>query len=310
VIAIAPTHQSWFNQLRSRPHGKIVNFWTPTPWNVRQMKPGDRLYFLLKAPIRKIAGFGHFVSYENMSASAAWNRFGLDKGALSVGELVQRTGELSAKNTQRAPHSPETEIGCILLSSPMFAPEADWIEPATAGLSFPKQVVKLKYFPKMSSISQLSAASPSSPTSLDKAMSFTIEVQDGQAFASDAAIRKAIETRAMALAKEYYAQMFDEVQDTSATESYDLRCTRAPLEVRVEVKGSTGAAEQVFITGGELTNARNRAWRTDLFVVSAITLKTDASGTRGEGGTIRVINAWKPADSDLTPVAFRYRLPG
>lgn len=32
----------------------------------RQLKPGDLLYFLLKAPIRKIAGFGHFVSYENM----------------------------------------------------------------------------------------------------------------------------------------------------------------------------------------------------------------------------------------------------
>jgi putative restriction endonuclease len=60
VIAIAPTH-----------HGKIVNFWTPTPWNVRRLKPGDLLYFLLKAPIRKIAGFGHFVSYQNMHASAA-----------------------------------------------------------------------------------------------------------------------------------------------------------------------------------------------------------------------------------------------
>jgi putative restriction endonuclease len=48
VIANAPTHQSWFNQLRSRPHGKIVNFWTPTPWNVRRLKPGDLLYFLLK----------------------------------------------------------------------------------------------------------------------------------------------------------------------------------------------------------------------------------------------------------------------
>jgi hypothetical protein len=61
MIAIAPTHQSWFDQLRSRPHGKVVNFWTPTPWNVRQLKPGDLFYFLLKAPIRKIAGFGQFV---------------------------------------------------------------------------------------------------------------------------------------------------------------------------------------------------------------------------------------------------------
>jgi len=264
VIAIAPTHQSWFNQLRSRPHGKIVNFWTPTPWNVRQLKPGDLFYFLLKAPIRKIAGFGHFVGYENMRASAAWPRFGLDNGVLGVDELVQRTAELVEKNTQRGPQSSDPEIGCILLSSPMFAPEADWITPAIAGLSFAPQVVKLKYFPKLSVITQLSSASPSTPTSLDKAVSSTIEVEDGQAFASDAAVRKAIESRAMDLAKEYYAPMFDEIEDTSTRESYDLRCARPDREVRVEVKGSTGRAQQVFITAGELANARKGPWRTDL----------------------------------------------
>jgi hypothetical protein len=192
----------------------------------------------------------------------------------------------------------------------MFAPEADWITPVAAGLSFARQIVKLKYFPKLSIITQLSSALPSTPTSLDKAVSSTIEVEDGQAFASDAAIRKAIETRAMDLAKEYYAPpMFDEVEDTSRTGSYDLRCTRPPLEVRVEVKGSTSAAEHVFITAGELANTKTGPWRVDLFVVSSINLKTDASGTRGEGGTIRVINNWKPADSDLDPLVFRYWLP-
>ena len=51
MIAIAPTDPGWFNQLRSRPHGSIVIFWTPTPRNVRQLKAGDRFYFLVRRTI-------------------------------------------------------------------------------------------------------------------------------------------------------------------------------------------------------------------------------------------------------------------
>jgi len=140
---------------------------------------------------------------------------------------------------------------------------------------------------------------------LDKAVSSTIEVAAGQAFASDAAVRKAIETRAMNLAKEYYAPMFDEVEDTSATESYDLRCTRPDLEVRVEVKGSTGVAEHVFITAGELANAKEGPWRTDLFVVSSIKLNTDATGLAARAGPYELSTigspltwTWLPSSSD------------
>jgi hypothetical protein len=242
MIAIAPTHQAWFNQLRTHPHGKIVNFWTPTAWNVRKLKPGDLFYFLLKAPIRKIGGFGHFVGYENMPSSQAWRRFGLDNGAFSFEELTKRTAELYEKNTGRRRSSPDPEIGCILLSSPVFAPEAEWIAPDAAGLSFPKQVVKLKYFPKLTRIHQLSDVSATVPVSLDRAVSATLDADDGQGFASDAAVRKAIERRAMELAKEHYGSLFDTVDDTSATESYDLRCRRPGLELHVEVKGSTGAS--------------------------------------------------------------------
>jgi putative restriction endonuclease len=55
TIAIAPTDIDWFNNLKEQTH-TIVNFWTPTPWNIKKLENGDKLYFMLKKPIRKIGG--------------------------------------------------------------------------------------------------------------------------------------------------------------------------------------------------------------------------------------------------------------
>ena len=73
-FAIAPTDLNWFERLRSGPAVAALNFWTPTPWNVAGLKPGDRLYFMLKSPIRKIGGYGVFVRYSEMTASDAGRR--------------------------------------------------------------------------------------------------------------------------------------------------------------------------------------------------------------------------------------------
>lgn len=80
MFAIAPTDLDWFERMRSGPVGRVVNFWTPTPWGVRGLHTGDRLYFMLKAPIRKIGGYGTFTRYVDMSASTAWQTYGLGNG--------------------------------------------------------------------------------------------------------------------------------------------------------------------------------------------------------------------------------------
>ena len=77
MLAIAPTDLDWFQQLRQYPVAGTINFWTPTPWGVKQLKPGHLFYFLLKSPIRKVGGWGTFVAYEDLPASDAWNRYGL-----------------------------------------------------------------------------------------------------------------------------------------------------------------------------------------------------------------------------------------
>ncbi|MGQ3380767.1 HNH endonuclease [Priestia endophytica] len=148
MLAIAPTDINWFNILSSQSIPGIVNFWTPTPWNVRGLNEGDHLLFLLKSPYRKIAGYGTFKYYENMTAKRAWNKYGIGNGCNSLEELVVKaTGY--ARIHSNNPNSYETinpEIGCIILENPVFFDEKEFFKPEDVNLNFPLQVVKIKYF--------------------------------------------------------------------------------------------------------------------------------------------------------------------
>ena len=97
---------------------------------------------MLKAPIRKIGGFGLFVRYENLLPSEAWERFGTDNGVRSLKELVTRT----AHYAQRRSISPDQKIGCTLLKDCRFLDDRDFVDHENYGIQFPRQVVKLKYF--------------------------------------------------------------------------------------------------------------------------------------------------------------------
>ena len=100
MIAVAPTDLDWFKQLRdSQPAGE-VNFWTPTPWNLKRLQPRDKFYFLLKSPIRKVGGYGVFKEYLNLSPERAWARFGKSNGVLNYDELVRRTEKYADKNAK------------------------------------------------------------------------------------------------------------------------------------------------------------------------------------------------------------------
>src|SRR3954453_24043099 len=90
MFAIAPTDLDWFEQMRSKRTGRVVNFWTPTPWGVKRLRGGDRLYFMLKAPVRKIGGYGSFSRYIDMSAADAWAEYGLGNGVDSRDELIKK----------------------------------------------------------------------------------------------------------------------------------------------------------------------------------------------------------------------------
>jgi putative restriction endonuclease len=99
MFAIAPTDIGWYRYLRNNPIPEEVNFWTPTPCNVRRLSKGNKFLFLLKAPYRKICGcgFGSFKYYENLSNKKAWERFGTGNGVESLSELKNRFNTYSRK---------------------------------------------------------------------------------------------------------------------------------------------------------------------------------------------------------------------
>ncbi len=41
MYAISPTDIDWFHYLRTTGFNSQINFWTPTPWNVSKLAPGD-----------------------------------------------------------------------------------------------------------------------------------------------------------------------------------------------------------------------------------------------------------------------------
>jgi len=149
MIGIAPTDNDWFNQLRQRDTVSKINFWTPTPWNIKKLKQGERLYFLLKSPIRKIGGYGFFYEYENITISEAWKKYGVNNGVANLHELMNRTTGYKRKHAStydKAELNPI--IGCIVLEDPVFFKDEDFFDPEEFGHAFPSQVVKLKYFQK------------------------------------------------------------------------------------------------------------------------------------------------------------------
>ena len=148
MFAVAPTDLDWFQQLRTDGvKGDVINFWTPTPWNISRLQVNDKLYFMLKSPIRKIGGFGKFVEYKNMRVSEAWRKYGRDNGVENLSQLISRTDKYKAKHTKKN-LIPDPVIGCILLKDPEFYDNDNLKTDKSEGIDFPKQVVKIKYYRK------------------------------------------------------------------------------------------------------------------------------------------------------------------
>jgi hypothetical protein len=143
----------------------------------------------------------------------------------------------------------------------------------------------------------------------DEELASVTSGRGGQGFIKDPALRKAIEDRAMEVALEHYRARFSSVENTSKSKPYDLRAADDGLELRVEVKGSTGTGADIRLTMGEVANARGDGWRTDLFVVTNIRVTPSPDGPQAHGGDVRVFEDWTPLDEHLKATVFRYRVP-
>ncbi|WP_228044914.1 protein NO VEIN domain-containing protein [Streptomyces ferrugineus] len=129
----------------------------------------------------------------------------------------------------------------------------------------------------------------------------------GAGFVSDPKKRKAIELHAEDTAVAHYEGEGWTVERLG--KPYDLHCTRGGEERRVEVKGTTGAATSVDLTINEVEHARDPQNTVDLFVVSDINVDMRTDNCKATGGRVLHLHDWAPADEDLRPRSFEYRLP-
>lgn len=123
------------------------------------------------------------------------------------------------------------------------------------------------------------------------------------------AARRAIERRAMEMAETHYTDLGWEVEDVSATHSYDLRCHRQEEELHVEVKGTTSDRPAVVLTANEVVHARG-GHAVALVFVSQIKLRNrEAPTVTAHGGVLRAIDPWAIDDGALEALSFAYQLP-
>ena len=119
---VATTDFDWFTFLRARQPLDEVNFWQPSAHGFRQ-EPGIPFFFKLKAPHSAIGGFGLFARYEPATPSLAWEAFQEANGAPSFDEMRARI-----RSYARTAAEPSHQIGCIMVSQPVFFSDGDWVE--------------------------------------------------------------------------------------------------------------------------------------------------------------------------------------
>ncbi|KUN75029.1 hypothetical protein AQJ66_36530 [Streptomyces bungoensis] len=149
---------------------------------------------------------------------------------------------------------------------------------------------------------------------LDKSPGFTAEQVQGKrkpqrrrrgaGYISDPKKRKAIEEHAERLATDHYEAQGWQVEKLG--KPYDLCGSE---ERHVEVKGTTGAATSVELTINEVLHARDRDNSVDLYVVSDIKVDISSDDYTPSGGTVSHYTDWEPAEEDLRPRKYEYRLP-
>ena len=127
----------------------------------------------------------------------------------------------------------------------------------------------------------------------------------GQRFMLTAGARRAVELCAMKAAESFYREKGYAVQVVG--KPFDLRCTRHNEIRYVEVKGTTTAGEDVFLTPNEVAFAREHTPAMSLFVLRNVTLKLDGPEPIAEGGEPAVIEPWDIRAGELTPLMFSYR---
>ncbi len=122
---VAVTDREWFEFLRSREILDEVNFWQPSGrTQFRALEVGEPFLFKLHNPDNFVVGGGFYTHSSILPCSLAWEAFGEKNGATTLEEMRRRIDFY-----RRAVVDPRADpmIGCIILRSPFFLSESDWV---------------------------------------------------------------------------------------------------------------------------------------------------------------------------------------
>jgi len=123
---VLTTDYDWYEFLRSRQPLDEANFWQPSGKPIfHRTTPGSPVFFKLKNPYNVICGFGFFARASILPAWLAWDSFGAANGAATFDHMKRRIEKY--RRTERRDPTGRYEIGCLMISAPVFFQESDWV---------------------------------------------------------------------------------------------------------------------------------------------------------------------------------------
>lgn len=125
---IGNTDFGWYNFLREI-NPEDINFWQPGGVaHFRAIESGAPFLLRLKNPIDKVAGIGFFTSESILPIEYAWEVFGIRNGTGCFSEFYSKIKKYRERN-RNISNSLEnnSNIGCIVLTNPIFFNEEDWL---------------------------------------------------------------------------------------------------------------------------------------------------------------------------------------
>jgi putative restriction endonuclease len=120
---IGVTDYEWFTYLKKIKPDE-VNFWRPGGQIFATLKEGEPFLFKLHSPYNYIVGGGFFYRYTRLPLSMAWKVFGEKNGVQNYIDLSTKIYSYLSLDRRSLP---DPEIGCIILVSPFFFEEKEWI---------------------------------------------------------------------------------------------------------------------------------------------------------------------------------------
>ena len=125
---VAITDYGWYEFLENQPNLDEVNFWTPSAYWGFRAEVGSPFFFKLKAKYNNaICGVAFFSRYVRLPDWLAWDSFQVKNGTQSLEAMKQKIGAIRKRIDYQNTRS-VNEIGCILLTQPVFFKTNLWIK--------------------------------------------------------------------------------------------------------------------------------------------------------------------------------------